>query len=60
MHLPENFGPGITGRLLFWIGVAFATFQIVTAFGIPINRDLGFGLTLDSHHWRRGSSSGRQ
>ncbi len=46
MNLPEEFGPGRTGRLLFWIAVAFATFQIVTAFGIPINRDLGLGITL--------------
>jgi TRAP transporter 4TM/12TM fusion protein len=45
-HLPEDFGPGLTGRLLFWIAVAFAVFQVVTAFGIPINRDLGFGITL--------------
>ena len=27
--------------------VAFATFQIVTAFGIPLNRGLAFGVTLD-------------
>src|SRR5688572_21519809 len=45
-HLPEDFGPGLTGRLLFWIAVAFAAFQVVTAFGIPINRDLAFGVTL--------------
>jgi TRAP transporter 4TM/12TM fusion protein len=46
MHLPEDFGAGLTGRLLFWIAVAFAAFQIVTAFSIPLNRDLGFGITL--------------
>ena len=45
VHLPEEFGAGIAGRLLFWIAIAFATFQIVTAFGIPLNRDFGFGLT---------------
>ncbi len=46
MHLPENFGPGYSGKLLFWIAIAFAAFQIVTAFGIPIDRDLGLGITL--------------
>jgi TRAP transporter 4TM/12TM fusion protein len=46
MHLPEDFGAGRTGKLLFWIAVAFAAFQIVTAFGIPINRPLALGLTL--------------
>ena len=45
-HLPEDFGPGLTGQLLFWIAVAFAAFQVVTAFGIPIDRDLAFGITL--------------
>src|SRR5687768_15022385 len=45
-RLPEDFGPGAAGRLLFWIAVAFAAFQIVTAFGIPINRNLGLGITL--------------
>ena len=46
MQLPEDFGPGRTGKLLFWIAVAFATFQIVTAFSIPLNRGLVFGVTL--------------
>jgi TRAP transporter 4TM/12TM fusion protein len=46
MHLPEDFGAGRTGRLLFWIAVAFAAFQVVTAFSIPLNRDFGFGVTL--------------
>jgi TRAP transporter 4TM/12TM fusion protein len=46
MHLPEDFGTGRAGRLLFWIAVAFAAFQIVTAFSIPINRDLASGITL--------------
>src|SRR5688572_27245422 len=45
-HLPEDFGAGRTGRLLFWIAVAFAAFQVVTAFSIPLNRDFGFGVTL--------------
>ena len=30
-HLPAGWGPGLWGRLLFWIGVAFSTFQIATA-----------------------------
>ncbi len=38
--LPENFGQGILGNLLFWIAVAFSAFQIVTAFGIPLDRPL--------------------
>ena len=46
MHLPEDFGPGRSGLLLFWIAIAFAAFQIVTAFGIPINRPFGPGITL--------------
>jgi len=35
--LPENFGEGIPGTFLFWIAVAFSAFQIVTAFGIPLD-----------------------
>ena len=46
MHLPEDFGQGRVGTALSWIAVAFSTFQIVTAFSIPINRDLAFGVTL--------------
>jgi TRAP transporter 4TM/12TM fusion protein len=45
-RLPDSFGPGRGGVLLFWIGVAFAAFQIVTAFSIPLNRPFGPGLTL--------------
>jgi TRAP transporter 4TM/12TM fusion protein len=44
--LPESFGAGLTGRLLFWIAVAFSTFQVVTAFGIPLDRPLAGGVTL--------------
>jgi len=44
--LPESFGEGLAGRVLFWIAVAFSTFQIVTAFGIPFDRPLLAGLTL--------------
>ncbi|KFC74135.1 TRAP transporter, 4TM/12TM fusion protein precursor [Bosea sp. LC85] len=35
--LPATFGNGWKGRLLFWIAVAFSAFQIVTAFGIPLD-----------------------
>jgi TRAP transporter 4TM/12TM fusion protein len=44
--LPENFGEGLLGRLLFWIAVSFSTFQIVTAFGIPLDRPLFANVTL--------------
>jgi TRAP transporter 4TM/12TM fusion protein len=30
-HLPEDFGPGLAGRLLYGLAILFATFQIVTA-----------------------------
>jgi TRAP transporter 4TM/12TM fusion protein len=43
---PENFGAGLFGRLLFWIAVSFSTFQIITSFGIPLDRPLIAGLTL--------------
>lgn len=38
--LPESFGTGFAGRALFWIAVAFSTFQIITAFGIPLDKPL--------------------
>ncbi|WP_226575312.1 TRAP transporter permease [Acuticoccus sediminis] len=38
--LPESFGAGLAGRVLFWIAVAFSVFQIVTAFGVPLDRPL--------------------
>jgi TRAP transporter 4TM/12TM fusion protein len=44
--LPESFGEGLPGRLLFWIAVSFSTFQIVTAFGVPLDRALLGGFTL--------------
>lgn len=28
---PEGFGPGWWGRLAYWIGIAFATFQLYVA-----------------------------
>ena len=44
--LPENFGPGAAGRFLFWIAVAFSAFQIVTAFGLPLDRPIVPGVNL--------------
>ncbi len=38
--LPATFGEGWTGRLLFWIAVGFSGFQVVTAFGIPLDARL--------------------
>ncbi len=38
--LPATFGEGPMGRLLFWIAVAFSAFQVVTAFGVPLDRPL--------------------
>lgn len=35
--LPATFGSGWKGRVLFWIAVAFSIFQVVTAFGIPLD-----------------------
>ena len=35
--LPATFGSGWKGRVLFWIAVAFSLFQVVTAFGIPLD-----------------------
>lgn len=35
--LPATFGSGWKGRVLFWIAVAFSAFQVVTAFGIPLD-----------------------
>jgi len=37
-HLDLSWGDGALGRLIFWIAVAFSIFQIVTAFGIPLDR----------------------
>ena len=49
--LPENFGAGWPGRLLFWLAVAFSTFQIVTAFGVPLDRTIAFGVTPLALAW---------
>jgi TRAP transporter 4TM/12TM fusion protein len=38
--LPATFGTGWKGRLLFWIAVGFSGFQVVTAFGIPLDARL--------------------
>ncbi|WP_457090299.1 TRAP transporter permease [Microvirga sp. P5_D2] len=44
--LPESFGEGFWGRLLFWIAVSFSTFQIVTSFGIPLDQPFFLGVSL--------------
>ncbi|HEX2135619.1 MAG TPA: TRAP transporter large permease subunit, partial [Microvirga sp.] len=44
--LPESFGEGALGRVLFWTAVAFSIFQIVTSFGVPLDRPLVAGLDL--------------
>ncbi|WP_243374559.1 TRAP transporter permease [Microvirga solisilvae] len=44
--LPENFGEGLWGRLLFWIAVSFSTFQIITSFGIPLDQPFIAGVSL--------------
>src|SRR5918995_4214482 len=44
--LPESFGEGFLGRLLFWIAVSFSTFQIITSFGIPLDQPFVAGLSL--------------
>ena len=49
--LPENFGAGWPGRLLFWLAVTFSTFQIVTAFGVPLDRTIAFGVTPLALAW---------
>ncbi|WP_119300267.1 TRAP transporter permease [Dongia deserti] len=38
----DLFKVGIGGRLLFWIAVSFSAFQLVTGFGIPLDRDFDF------------------
>ncbi|MBQ0823969.1 TRAP transporter permease [Microvirga terrae] len=48
--LPESFGEGLTGRVLFWIAVAFSTFQIITSFGIPLDQPFIASLNL-THLW---------
>src|SRR6266545_406448 len=53
-HLPfgeagltdDLFVAGADGRLLFWIAVAFSTFQLVTGFGIPLDKDFLPGIDL--------------
>lgn len=54
LHLPfgeagltdDLFKAGVDGRLLFWIAVAFSSFQLVTGFGIPLDKDFLPGLDL--------------
>ena len=53
-HLPfgetgltdDLFKAGAAGRLLFWVAVAFSSFQLVTGFGIPLDKDFVPGLDL--------------
>ena len=45
--LPESFGEGLTGRILFWIAVSFSTFQVVTSFGIPLDAPFISSITLN-------------
>jgi TRAP transporter 4TM/12TM fusion protein len=53
-HLPfgeagltdDLFATGVTGRLLFWVAVAFSAFQLVTGFGIPLDKDFVPGINL--------------
>ncbi|MFZ1885618.1 MAG: TRAP transporter permease [Rhodoplanes sp.] len=49
--LPDSFGAGLSGRILFWIAVAFSAFQVITAFGIPLDRPLFLGLTVIRGAW---------
>ena len=56
--LPEGFGEGLTGRLLFWIAVSFSTFQIITAFGIPLDQPFIGGLKPHASLGRRHGGLG--
>jgi TRAP transporter 4TM/12TM fusion protein len=42
--IPADHGSDVRGRLLYWISVAFSTFQVVTAFSIPLDRPIAFGI----------------
>jgi TRAP transporter 4TM/12TM fusion protein len=44
-HLPQDFGTGTRAHVLFWIAASFAAFQVVTAFGIPLDVPLLPGVT---------------
>src|SRR5215217_3602091 len=44
--LPESFGVGLLGRILFWAAVSLSIFQVVTSFGAPLDRPLLAGGTL--------------
>ncbi len=43
--IPADHGDGFGGRLFYWISVAFAAFQVVTAFSIPLDKPIVGGLT---------------
>lgn len=49
--LPENFGEGFAGRIVFWIAICFSTYQVTTSFGIPLDRPFFFGLTIMMIVW---------
>ena len=42
----DLFAAGIDGRVLFWIAIAFSSFQLVTGFGIPLDKDILPGIDL--------------
>lgn len=42
----DLFSAGATGRLLFWVAVAFSVFQLVTGFGIPLDKDFLPGIDI--------------
>jgi len=49
--LPDNFGEGLAGRVVFWIAICFSTYQVTTSFGIPLDRPFFFGLTIVMVVW---------
>jgi TRAP transporter 4TM/12TM fusion protein len=42
----DLFKAGTGGRLLFWVAIAFSAFQLVTGFGIPLDKDFVPGLDV--------------
>jgi TRAP transporter 4TM/12TM fusion protein len=42
----DLFKAGAAGHLLFWVAVAFSIFQLVTGFGIPLDKDFLPGIDL--------------
>jgi len=37
-HLSLEWGEGRTGKLIFYIAIAFSIFQIITSFGVPLDK----------------------